>query len=121
MNILKVEILKGGRIKSTIKVKCTVILHADIAKKINFGNILFSFYNQFLHILWYCSTQAQAQAQLSLSSPSFAWRDREASTVNRQPATVTLSSQAPKQPTELKLGTGISFRGYMKIPFNFFL
>ena len=64
-----------------------------------------------------CSTQAQAQAQLSLSSPSFAWRDRDR---DRQPDAVTLSSQAPKQPTELKLGTGISFRGYMKIPFNFF-
>ena len=63
----------------------------------------------------YCIAQAQAQAQLSLSSPSFAWRDREPATGNRQPATVTHSSQAPKQPTELKLGTCISFRGYMKI------
>ena len=62
-----------------------------------------------------CSTQAQASAQLSLSSNIFTWPVNVCSSV-----CFWHSSQALTQPGQLKFGTSISFRGYMKITINFF-
>ena len=65
---------------------------------------------------FYFSTEAQAPAQLS--STSFAWHDSGAWP---WPWGITLSSQAPEQPTELKFCTYFIFRCRWRSHSTFFV